>query len=141
MNKLFAVASLLIVLAAWSHSADAQGEKPLTAKEIMGKLNKGDKALCPTIGKELRAEEPAWDQIQQDAKNFTTYAEALSKARAPKGEMESWEKLTKAYAGDAKALEEAAGKRDKKAAQTALARLADMKTCGACHSAHRTAGP
>ncbi len=140
MNRLLTVAGLLAALTAAAlrpNPVDAQGEKPPTVKEIMGKLNKGPNSLTPMIGKDLRDNPPDWDHIQKDAKTFVTLAAALQKNRPPKGDAGSWEKLAKTYTDNARALEDAAEKKDPKAAQTAIARLADMKSCGACHAAHR----
>jgi hypothetical protein len=134
MRRLLTVVGMLVAL---SVPVGAQDEKPLTAKEIMGKLNKGPNSLCPTIGKDLRADPPAWEQIQKETKDFAALAGALTKAKPPRGEQESWDKLCKAYAESATALDEAADKKDKKAVQAAHAKLADMKSCKACHSAHR----
>jgi hypothetical protein len=118
-------------------TVDAQEEKPPTIKQIMDKLNKGQNALCPTLGNELRADDPPWDQVQQGSKEFASLAAALLKNRPPKGEEADWQKLAKAYADHAKALDEAATQRDAKAVRAALARLADMKACSACHTVHR----
>ncbi len=115
----------------------AQGDKPPTAKEIMTKLNKGPNSLCPTVGKGLKAEAPSWEEILKESKEFTALATALEKAKPPKRDDADWAKQTKGYAADAKALEDAAAKKDKPAAQAAHAKLANQKTCMACHSAHR----
>lgn len=129
---------ILLAVAVWlSSSADAQGDKPPTIKEIMGKLNKGPNSLCPTIGKGLRADDPKWDELQKESKDFVVIAEGLSKNNPPRGDKANWDKLAKTYVDNAKAFEDAAQKKDKKAAQAAHMRLADMKSCNACHNAHR----
>jgi len=127
----------LLAVALWVLPAGAQNGKPPTAKELMQKLNKGPNSLCPTIGKELKAENPSWEQVQKDAKEFVTLATALAAAKPPKDEDNTWDKHAKAYAADARALESAVDKKDKAAAQKAHAKLANMKTCNDCHGLHR----
>ncbi|MBY0522560.1 MAG: cytochrome c [Gemmataceae bacterium] len=124
---------LILVLAAGVGAQD----KPPTIKQIMGKVNKGPNSLCPTIGKALRADEPQWDDIQKETKELAALAAVLGKNSPPKGEQASWDDLAKVYASNAKALDDAAQKKDKTAAQAAFQRLADMKNCNACHNAHR----
>jgi hypothetical protein len=137
VHKLFGLGSVLALLIGLAGALDAQDAKPPTIKEIMGKLNKGPNSLCPSIGKDLRADEPKWDDIQKEAKEFATFAEELPKRNPPRGDKANWEKLAKAYAENAKGLDAAAQKKDKPAAQAVHRRLADMKNCNACHDAHR----
>lgn len=139
MNRLLTTAALFAALTAalLTGRTDAQGEKPPTIKEIMGKLNKGPNSLTPTLGKDLRSDPLDWDHIQKEAQSFASLASSLQKNKPPKGDSASWDKLAKAYAANAQALADAAGKKDKAAAQAAISRLADMKGCSACHGAHR----
>src|SRR5579871_3013012 len=118
MKRWLTVTGVLAVLtmAALSLSpADAQTEKPATIKEIMAALNKGPNSMTPLLGKDLRENPPDWDQIQKDAKIVANLVTSLQKKRPPKGEAESWEKLTAAYAENAKVLVAAADKKDQKA--------------------------
>ena len=140
MNRLLTGASVLAVLTAaalWLNPAGAQGEKPPTVKEIMGKLNKGPNSMTPSLGKDLRENPLDWDHIQKESKAFVTLAAALQKNRPTKGDAGSWEKFSKTYTDKVKAFEAAVEKKDQKAAQAAHARLSDMKDCKACHDAHR----
>jgi hypothetical protein len=123
------IVSILVV------AVSAQDDKTPTIKEVMGKLTKGPKSLTPTIAKELNADEPTWDDIKKQSKEFCTFAEALGKNKAPKGDAKSWTKLTDAYNDSAKELAEAADKMDKKAALTAMKKL--QGACMACHKAHK----
>jgi hypothetical protein len=127
--------ALIVVLS----PTGAQGDKAPTIKDVMGKLNKGPNAMTPTIGKDLKDDPPAWDDLQKETKDFVKCVEALGKNTPPKGEKDSWEKLTKAYLDNAKALEAATAKKDKKAAQDAYGRLAAPGNCKACHSEHKKA--
>lgn len=140
MKRLMQMASALAVLGAGAllvGPAGAEADAPLTNKQIMEKLNKGPKSLCPVLGKELKEASPPWDEIQKQSKEVAELAEAMAKNKPSKGEAASWEKLTKAYAGDAKALEAAAEKKDKSAAVAAHGKL--VMSCKACHAAHRPA--
>lgn len=114
---------------------DKDKDKVPTIKEIMGKLNKGENSLCPTLGKALKADSVNWTDIQPKTKEFQEFADALGKNPPPKGEKSNWEKLTKAYAAAAKELNDAAVKMDQKAAQAAQTTLANA--CKACHTEHR----
>jgi cytochrome c556 len=109
-------------------------EKVPTIKEIMARLNKPG-GLYPAISKELKADDTDWDEVQQSTKTFVKMAAALGKNTPPKGDPESWAKLTKEYADNARALDAAAGKHDRSAASAARARLGG-DTCKACHKAH-----
>jgi hypothetical protein len=135
MNKVayFSMAGLVAVCLVVV--AEAQDAKTPTIKEVMGKLTKGPNSLTTTIGKELGADEPTWDDIKKQSQEFCTFANALGKNKPPKGDVNSWSKLTEAYAENAKALSEAADKMDKKAAVAAHKKL--QASCMNCHKAHR----
>jgi hypothetical protein len=110
-------------------------DKPPSIKEVMARLNKPG-GLYPTISKALKADTPDWDEIRLEAKTFVKLADALGKDTPPAGDASSWAKLTKAYADHARALEDAADKKDRAAANTARAGLGG-ETCKSCHSAHK----
>jgi hypothetical protein len=131
MKRLASVASVLTVLAI--APAFAQ-EKTPTIKEVMTKLHRGADCLRARLGKALKAEAPAWDEVQQQTKEFAKLAEALAKNKAPQGEKESWERLADEFGKQAKALNEAAEKKSKLEAQAALAKLGN---CATCHKAHK----
>jgi cytochrome c556 len=113
----------------------AQGEKPPEIKEIMGKVNKGPSCLQATLGKQLNAGSPAWDDIQRETKDYAKLAAALGQNDPPKGDRNSWTKLTKSYAETARSLDDAAQKKDLEGAKTAHGTL--KNSCMACHRAHR----
>ena len=115
--------------------AGAQDTKAPTVKQVMGKLTKGPNSLTATLGKDLQDDAPAWDDIQKDTKEFVKFADALGKNDPPKGEKDSWQKLTKAYAENAKAMDDAAQKKDRKVALAAHNKLSTA--CMSCHDQHR----
>jgi cytochrome c556 len=106
-----------------------------TVKEIMGKANKPT-GIYFNLGLDLKDDSPSWADIQQEAKDLSKLATALRQATPPRGEKESWDKLTKAYADNARSLEQATAKMDQKAAQAAHARMGG-DACMTCHKAHR----
>jgi cytochrome c556 len=124
-----------IVAAAFVVTGSAQDAKTPTIKDVMGKLTKGQNSLTTTIAKGLNADEPTWDDIKKQSKEFCTFSEALGKNKPPKGDDKSWTKLTDAYNESAKALAEAADKMDKKAAMAAIKKL--QGSCMNCHRAHK----
>jgi len=138
MKRLAYVASALALLAAAAvvvSPAGAQGEKTPSIKEIMTKANKPN-GLYFNLSKDLKDDELMWDEIQKEAKDLARLAAALAKNEPVKGPKDSWAKLTKDYSDNARALDEAAQKKDLRAVQTAHGKLGGM-TCMNCHKAHR----
>jgi mono/diheme cytochrome c family protein len=126
-----AALTLTIFLApAWS-----QGNKVPDVKEIMSKLNKPT-GIYFALGKELKANDTDWDEVNDQAKTILRYANYLTKTAPPRGDNASWVRLTKTYVDNAKALRLAAAKEDKKATLAAYERMGG-KTCDACHELHR----
>lgn len=132
MKRLACTAAALALLAA---AALAQGEKTPSVKEIMTKANKPN-GLYFNLSKELKDDEPMWDEIQKETKELAKLATALGKNEPTLGPKDSWSKLTKDYADNAKALDEAAQKKDLRAVQTAHAKLGGG-ACMSCHKVHR----
>jgi hypothetical protein len=114
------------------------GGPPTPTGEIMNKLGKGPTSLTTTIGNELKTDPPPWDTIQPQAKEYAQLAGSVGKYDPPKGDKESWKKLTAAFAESATALDRAAAAKDKEAAVAAHKTL--TQSCMACHREHR-AGP
>ncbi len=111
------------------------GGLPSKIKQLMTKLAKGPTSLTPMIAKELNEDQPPWETIQGQSKEFAQLAAEMVKESPPKGERDSWAKLTSAYTEDANALDKAAQAKDKNAAVAAHGLLAT--SCKACHDAHR----
>lgn len=117
-----------------SGAADGGGTSS-NIKQIMAKLGKGPQALTAVIGRELEAEQPPWDTLQSQAKEYAQLAAALGKYDPPMGSKESWRKHTAAYADSAAALDRAAQVKDREATKAAHARLTN--SCLGCHKEHR----
>jgi hypothetical protein len=102
----------------------------------MTKLNgRGPNALQTLVGSELKADQPAWEKIQPQTKEYAQLAGDLAKHDPPKGSKESWAKLVEDYVGMAGELDKAAQAKDKAAATAAHEDLAS--SCNACHRQHR----
>ncbi len=131
------IAAVFAPLAFGLIPADAQDAKPPSVKEVMKKINYRDTALCPLLGRALKAEQPSWDEVQRQARQLAQCADALALNDPPRGEKASWRQLTKAYIASAHELDQAAQKQDRAAALAAHARLANPATCNGCHQVHR----
>jgi cytochrome c556 len=129
------VLGLVALLLLTSPSVPAKDDKPSELKEIMTKANKTGTGLYANVVTELRADDTNWDGVKKDTKEIARLAAMLGKFDPPKGDKDSWQKLTKAYADNTKALEAAAAKMDKDAAKAASEKIG--KSCDTCHMAHR----
>jgi cytochrome c556 len=113
----------------------AADDKVPTIEDIMQKVNKRNTGLHSVVGTALKGATVDWDAVQAKTKEYTTLADALGKNDPPKGTKASWDKLTKMYAEDAKALNDAAEKKDKATVTSLHKKLSGE--CMACHKAHR----
>jgi cytochrome c556 len=124
--------ALLALTPAYARNLEAP-----SVKEIMGKANKPT-GIYFNLGQDLKDDNPAWPDIQQEAKELKELADALHQAAPPRGDKASWDKLTSAYANNAKVLLKAAAKMDQAAAREAHAKMGG-NACMTCHKAHRPA--
>jgi hypothetical protein len=76
-----------------------------------------------------------WAEAEKVSKEWLGMAEKLPKAKPPKGEKASWDKLSGAYVKTVKGLHEAAEKKDAAKANGAITAI--NKACAVCHKAHR----
>src|SRR6478672_1035890 len=72
---------------------------------IMKKVN-GGKGLQKALNKDLQASTVNWEEAGKKSKEIQELVDSLGKNEPPKGDKKSWEKLTKDYAANAKALNE-----------------------------------
>jgi hypothetical protein len=121
-----------LILAAAAAGGDAA--KPPTVKEIMGKLHRGPNCLRANIARDLRADDPDWEEIEKETREFVRLAEDLPKDTPPRGGKESWDTQTKLFVSNARALHAAAEKHDRQAALKAHAKLGN---CKSCHDVHK----
>jgi len=130
-----ALAAMLTGLAvSWTQSS-AEDDKEPSIKAIMTKAHKGGDSLLATVGKDLKAADPDWEDVQKKTKELVKLGTSLGKNEPPKGEKASWEKLTKSYLDTAKQLDKGAQAKEKSKAVAAHTKLTKM--CAACHKAHK----
>jgi hypothetical protein len=108
---------------------------PPGIRQIMTKLAKGPTALTSVIGNELNQNPPPWETIQGQTKEYSQSASEMGKYDPPGGAMESWIKLTTAFAASAAELDKAAIAKNKESAIVAHDQL--KNSCNACHMQHR----
>jgi hypothetical protein len=102
---------------------------------IMKRLNGKNGIQKAALPAALKASPVDWAGVQKLTKEYADLAGALGKNDPPKGDKMNWEKLTKAYADNAKELHAAAEKKDKDAVQSLHRKFGGM--CMNCHRAHR----
>lgn len=137
MKRVWGFAAMLAVIAGLGIVLPslAEQDKDPTIKDIMKKANGGSKGLCAIIGADLKGKDIKWEAVQKDSKELAACVAFLTKNKPPKGEQDSWDKLTKEYIANAKALAEAAEKKDAKEALAAHKKL--VAACMGCHTAHK----
>lgn len=121
----------LLVVSMYGIAAD---DKTPDIETVMKKVN-GGKGLHKSVAADLKARTIDWAAVAKKTKEYSELASALGKNEPPKGEKKSWDKLTKEYADNAKALNTAAEKKDKSA--TAAAHAKFMRMCKPCHDTHK----
>jgi len=115
-----------------STSATAQDKKdPPTISEIMLKGHKGADAYMTKI--RGAAKDGKWEEAQEYAKTLAFFGENLGKLKPPKGDADSWKKLTEIYAENTKLVHKGTVDKDVKAVNKGLGGI----NCKDCHKAHR----
>ncbi len=106
----------------------AEEKKPTRAniKELMAKTHKGADSPLGKLSKELKAEEPSWDEVRKQVKELNRMASALVNSDDGRSAGDYQKSVT--------ALDAAAAKKDKAAAAEARQML--FKSCGNCHYGH-----
>lgn len=109
--------------------------------EVMSKLGRKGQSLTEIIGNQLKTEPTPWDTIQPQAIEYVQLASSLSNYNPPRGDKESWAKLTGDFSKTATDLEQAIKAKDKTVALTVHHAL--QASCKTCHDAHqnRRGGP
>ena len=103
-------------------------------EQIMEKgFKKG--GLRHNLSTEVDKDAPNWSEVQKNSQEFVKLCEELCKQDPPKGEKESWKKLTEGVTKEAKKLGDLAGKKDLANAKATMAKI--NGSCKACHDVHR----
>ena len=135
-KTLVAVTVVLTALLVWRAAAAASADAP-SVKEIMSQANKPTGTYF-NLGRDLQDCAPSWADIRPETMELAKLAAALREATPPRGDKDSWDKLTKAYADSATKLDQAAAKMDLDAARAAYAKMGEP-ACMTCHKAHKRA--
>lgn len=132
MSVAFGVGVLTLILGVGQDARAVHTEDDPAIDEVMKKVcsKKGACAACKTA-----VDGEKWDEAQKQAKIMADLGSKLGKNKPPKGEKDSWEKLTKKFATEAKAVADAAGKKDKDATTKAIGTF--QKSCKTCHDSHK----
>lgn len=112
-------------------SLTAADEKTPSISEIMKKSFGGKMSLKVKITAGVKGE--AWDDVKKLAAEFKTHGEDLAKNKCPKGDAESWKKLTAKFKDATAGVAEAADKKDAKALAASFGKV----NCKECHDAHK----
>jgi cytochrome c556 len=129
------VAFMLLAAGLAARSAGASDDETPTIKKIMETLHKGKNAPLSTAKAALKSDSPDWSNLKESTKLIASYGAALPKNDPPRGGKGAYEKLAKAYAANAEALDKAVDKEDLKTARAAVGKLST--SCKTCHQSHR----
>jgi len=133
MSRVYAfVGALALAVILTGAAVKAEDDKVPTIKEIMKKAH-GKEGLKASVTKDIK--EKDWESALKTAKEWKTLSEALAKNKAPKGEAESWKKMTGTYSKTLDTLVKAIEDKKASVANGALGQIG--KACGTCHKAHR----
>jgi len=121
-------AGIVVIASSASKAAAAAG-----IEEIMKKSFNKKVGVFPKIGPAVK--EGKWEDAQKYAKTLAEGGAALPATTCPQGDAKSWEKLTKKFAVETKAVADATAQKDATAVEAALKAL--NASCKACHDAHR----
>jgi hypothetical protein len=116
--------------------AGAHGEKASELRDTMKKIGDGSSGLFTKLGRELRDEEPSWDDARKMSKEIVRLSAGLTKYTPPLGDKASFDKHAKGFAEQMAALDQAVGSRDRTTAFAAWKKM-ESQTCAACHKMHR----
>ena len=116
MRKSIRKAALALLVAAviLGGRSPAFQDKPPTVAEVMRKLNSGTTSLTPTLAQDLKDAEPDWEGIQESTAEYVKLTALLPSGTPPKGDKASWKRLAEAYAANARALDAAAKRKDRR---------------------------
>jgi cytochrome c556 len=128
------VVTMVAVGLAGPHAGAADESTP-TIDKIMETLHKGRKSPMATLKGALKSQSPDWATVQKETKEYAKFAAYMPKNKPPKGDEASFQKLAKAFASNAKALDAAAQKEDLAATKAAFGKIGG--SCKSCHDAHK----
>lgn len=130
MRSMVVGAALVALTMAATPAAD---EKVPSIHDIMHEGHSGKKSLLKVLTASVKAEK--WPEAEKPAMKMKEFGEAIGKNTPEKGTPESWQKFSKEYKASTSEIAAAVKKKDKLAANQALAKFS--AACKGCHSAHR----
>ena len=136
MRRMICIASVMcLIVTAGVVSRGANDDAPATIDKIMDTLHKGKKSAISVLKTALKSQSPDWATVQKETKTYNKLAADLPKNDPPKGDSAAFKKLAKAFATNAKTLNDAAEKEDLAATNAALRKIGG--SCKTCHDAHK----
>jgi cytochrome c556 len=132
LSAAFGLGALALILGVARQAPAMAPEDAPAIDEIMKKVcsKKGACTKC-----EAAVKDEKWDDAQKEAKTMADLGGKLGKNDAPKGDKDKWAELTKKFAKEAKAVADAAEKKDKDSTTKAIG--AFRKSCKTCHDTFR----
>jgi cytochrome c556 len=107
-------------------------------KSIMTKIGKGPQSLQESLKTDLKQEPVSWDTIEPKAKEYASVASEIGQQDPPRGQKDSWQKLSQVFADSASELSKAAQANNRDDTLAALDNLGG--SCMSCHRQHRMMG-
>lgn len=141
MKRLVCVLGLAIamlgVAGLSSRQAGAQDEKKKeqSISGIMKRLHGKEKGALASAKTALAADPVDWTAVKKASRPIAALSKAMAVMDPPKGDKESFEKLSNSYHDNAVLLVDAAKSEDAPKAKEAVGKLG--MSCGACHKAHK----
>jgi cytochrome c556 len=126
------VAVVISAFAITAANVNATEDKAWDIETVMKKLMNKKGAIEKS---KAAVKEGKWEDAAKLAKDIKKGGEDLGKNAVPKGEKESWEKLTKSFAENTKAMSDAVEKKDKEAFEKAAKAVGG--SCKSCHDSHK----
>jgi cytochrome c556 len=126
------ILALAGVLGFWSLGSAMTWGDPI--EDIMEKAFKKG-GLKSQISSEIDKDAPNWSAVIKKTHDLSQCCSQLGQQSPPKGDKESWKKLTETLAGDVKKMEDSAAKKDQAQAKATLSKI--NRSCKTCHDAHR----
>jgi hypothetical protein len=126
-----ALGVMAVVLAYGSSAATGADDKLPDIPEIMKKGHAKTDGYIAKI--RAAAKDEKWEDANKYAKSLELLGEALGKNKPPKGDAESWKKLTEKYVDNTKLVLKGTEDKDAKAVNKGLGGI----NCMECHRAHK----
>jgi hypothetical protein len=116
-------------------SPDLSANKPPIKAIMIRGFRDNNISLLGKIGRALEEKDIPWSDVQRDSNEIVALAKELQTYSPPKGESDSWRRLTSQLVQSANQLTAATEKKDRDASKIEHGKIASC--CAACHNAHR----